>query len=291
MDARSKGLLLTATGVLLLSPDALVQRWLNLEAMALLAWRGLLMGAGLALLLVWRYRGGFLAQLRACGSTGLWCGLCYASSTLCFLAAMQKVGAAVTLLLFSVSSAFAALLAWCCLGERLPRQTLLSIGVCMVGVLLIVGDDLQGASLAGCLLALLAALLLAGNLTLARSRPAVDMSPGLMLGAFMAAAFSWGGGEPASLDGQQWLVLLVMAGLLLPLGFMLVQLGPQSISPAEVGLLILLEAVLGPLWVWWLLDEAPSTGVLLGGAIVLGGLALNVWLPQRVKSPVLAAQE
>ena len=38
---------------------------------------------------------------------------------------------------------------------------------------------------------------------------------------------------------------------------------------AQVGLITLLEVVLGPLWVWLALDERPTTFTLLGGTIVI----------------------
>jgi len=51
MRDRQKGLLLTTLGMLVISPDALVLRWLAGDAMQILAWRGLLMALGLSLLL------------------------------------------------------------------------------------------------------------------------------------------------------------------------------------------------------------------------------------------------
>jgi drug/metabolite transporter (DMT)-like permease len=45
-----------------------------------------------------------------------------------------------------------------------------------------------------------------------------------------------------------------------------------------VGLLLLLESILGPLWVWLVFAEQPGVHTLVGGAIVLSTLALNtVW--------------
>ncbi|ELS25432.1 hypothetical protein ppKF707_4127 [Metapseudomonas furukawaii] len=161
--------------------------------------------------------------------------------------------------------------------------------VCLGGVLLIVVDESPGSSLSGNLLALVAATLLAGNFTLARSQPAVDMSPALIPGALLVSLLGFVFGGTPDFAVQQWLVLVVMAGVLLPLAFMLIQLGPRWISATEVGLLLLLEVVLGPLWVWWLLDEAPSGQVLLGGTIILLALCGHSLLGWRSGSRPLAA--
>jgi drug/metabolite transporter (DMT)-like permease len=280
MQDRQKGLLLTTLGVLLLSPDALVLRWLATDAMQILSWRGLLMAGGLAVLLLARYRSSLPAKLWQCGRTGLACAVCYGVSTIFYVQAMMLAGAANTLLIFSITPLIAAALGWFWLGERLPLRTLVAILVCLGGVALIVSDESPGSSPVGNLYALAATILLAGNFTLARSRPLIDMSPAPLLGALLASAIAFAIGGPPSLSGEQLLGLSLMSGLLLPLGFMLVQLGPRSISATEVGLLFLLEVVLGPLWVWWLLGEAPSPTVLAGGAIVLLALlghALAGW--------------
>jgi hypothetical protein len=44
---------------------------------------------------------------------------------------------------------------------------------------------------------------------------------------------------------------------------------------------MLLETVLGPLWVWWGIDEAPSAMMLIGGGIVLTCLAVFLILEGR----------
>ncbi|PKL94713.1 MAG: EamA family transporter, partial [Gammaproteobacteria bacterium HGW-Gammaproteobacteria-8] len=171
MHDRQKGLLLTALGVLLLSPDALVLRWLATDAMQILSWRGLLMAGGLALLLLARYRSSLPAKSWQCGRTGLACAVCYGVSTICFVHAMMLAGAANTLLIFSTTPLIAAALGWFWLGERPPLRTLVAILVCLGGVALIVSDESPGSSLVGNLYAFAATILLAANFTLARSRP------------------------------------------------------------------------------------------------------------------------
>jgi len=76
-----------------------------------------------------------------------------------------------------------------------------------------------------------------------------------------------------------WLVL--MAGLLLPAGIGLISTGPRYIPAAEVGLLLLLETLLGPLWVWLGTGETPTKAVLAAGAVIVAALAMNSALGLR----------
>ena len=80
---------------------------------------------------------------------------------------------------------------------------------------------------------------------------------------------------PLSISAADLGYLMIMGIYMLPLGTALMFIGPRYIPAPEVGLLLLLESVLGPLWVWLALGEQPGTHTLLGGAIVLSTLALN----------------
>jgi len=61
----------------------------------------------------------------------------------------------------------------------------------------------------------------------------------------------------------------------------LVLLGPRYLPAPEVGLILLLETVLGPYWVWLALGEDPGARALAGGAIVIGVLVLHSALSLR----------
>jgi drug/metabolite transporter (DMT)-like permease len=52
----------------------------------------------------------------------------------------------------------------------------------------------------------------------------------------------------------------------------------RHLSAGEVGLLALLETILGPIWVWLGLGERPTDIALIGGMIVIGALLANEWL-------------
>jgi len=55
----------------------------------------------------------------------------------------------------------------------------------------------------------------------------------------------------------------------------------KRIPAGRAALLGLLELVLGPIWVWLVDGERPGPLTLLGGAIVIGSAAANVWLDSR----------
>ena len=64
----------------------------------------------------------------------------------------------------------------------------------------------------------------------------------------------------------------------MPLSFGLITLGPRTIPAPEVALLLLLETVLGPIWVWLVIDEKPSEMTLVGGCVVISAVMLqSIW--------------
>jgi drug/metabolite transporter (DMT)-like permease len=61
----------------------------------------------------------------------------------------------------------------------------------------------------------------------------------------------------------------------------------RHLTATELGLLALLEPILGPLWVWALLGENPGQLAIVGGAIVLAAVIANeAWAAWRGRSPV-----
>ncbi|OXY83005.1 DMT family transporter [Oceanimonas doudoroffii] len=282
MDNHQKGLLLTALGVLIISPDALLLRLVNVPPEQLVLWRGLLNMLGFWLIVVARHRRHWPQAFRVCGLTGVGCALLFTLGTFGFVLGNHFTKAGNVLVILACSPLIAALLSRVFLHERLPLRTWVAIIACLLGIGLIVLDDAGSGSLTGSLLALLAALGLAGNLTLARSKPGVDMSPMLALSGLFTAllTFAWSGQiilpEGASLG---WLVLLCL--VLLPAGFTLIQRGPLYLPSAEVSLLMLLETVFGTLLVWLFLSERPSNLGLVGGAIVLLAMIIKAVLERR----------
>jgi drug/metabolite transporter (DMT)-like permease len=70
-------------------------------------------------------------------------------------------------------------------------------------------------------------------------------------------------------------VLAVMGSVQLGTGCLLMVAASRHLSATELGLLALLEPILGPIWVWALLGEHPGQLALVGGATVLVAVIAN----------------
>ena len=58
-------------------------------------------------------------------------------------------------------------------------------------------------------------------------------------------------------------------------GFIFITIGARSTPSAFVGIIMLTEAVLGPLWAWMFVNENPPISVLIGGSIIITAVILQ----------------
>ena len=66
-----------------------------------------------------------------------------------------------------------------------------------------------------------------------------------------------------------------MGSVVLPIPLVLMTVVPKLIPAAEVSLIMLLETFLGPFWVWLVIGERPPGETLIGGAVLIGTLAVH----------------
>jgi drug/metabolite transporter (DMT)-like permease len=133
-----------------------------------------------------------------------------------------------------------------------------------------------GPGLAGTLIAFAVPIAAAVNVvTLKRWGRKVDFAPAVMLGGLLSAAFTLPLALPfqASAHDLAWLAALGSFQLAVPC--MLLVIASRYLAAAEVALLTLLEAIMGPLWAWLGVGETPGAATLIGGAIVLAAIAGN----------------
>ena len=283
MTPHAKGLLIATLGVLILSPDALLNRLVGVDVWTVLFWRGIGQILVLGGLAVATEGTRIVGRARALGPIGLAAGLSFACSQVAFVTSVRLTSPANVLVLVSAAPLCAALFSRLLLRERLSRATALAIAGGMIGVAITVSDAAATGTWQGDLIAAGVPTALGFSYTLLRRAPSVDTRLVLVVTgvAIMVVSLTFGGAPtlPAGLD-ILWLGLLGFA--VTPLSFLLISRGLRYLPAAEVGLLMLLELVFGALWVWLALGEAPSDRALIGGGLVLTTLvAHSVWSLHR----------
>ncbi len=276
----AKGLLITTLGVLIISPDGLLTRLIGADAWTFAFWRGLLSGLAICGTLFAIHRGEAVMRLRALGKPGLLVAFTFGLGSITFAYAFTHTTVANALFLFNMSPVFAALIGWYFLKDEVPVRTRLAIGGVLMGTAIITfNEEIQAGHFWGNLGALITALTSAIGLTIARHFRDIDMVPAVGVAGFITALVALPLATPLSIQPDKWPYLLLLGLFILPVAFGLMYIGPRYLSAAEVSLISLLESLLGPLLVWWVLSENPGVYTLIGGIIIIIALALNAATP------------
>lgn len=281
MSSYAKGLAITAGGVLVLSPDAVLLRLIDADAWTVLFWRGLMVPMGVAAILFAFYGRGAWDQVRRMARPEGLAAAMFALSTIFFVLAIANTLVANTLVMISASPLFAALASRVFLGERVRPATWVALVVVLGGAGILLFEGLGRGTLFGDLCALGAALALSGNLVALRRAGDANPLPALAVGslavAFVAAPFA----QPLQTSANDLLLLAVLGMGVVPVAFGLIFMGPRYLPAPEVGLLMLLETLLGPLWVWLAVGEEPRGPVLAAGALMVATLVVHAALGLR----------
>lgn len=168
-----------------------------------------------------------------------------------------------------------AVLAWVFLKERVNLITWVTITVVLLGVVIMVLEDVAAPdNIYGIFIALLSPFFFAIALVLVRSRKQIDTMPITWLAGFVSLALSvclMGSLQNINIQDAIWGCLM---GVTLGVGLACYLSSAKYIPAAHVALLSLLEAALAPLWAWLGVGEKPTLMILIGGLLIF--LAVTV---------------
>lgn len=277
------GLALATLGALVLSPDTLFMRWTEMEGGAMLAWRGL--ATGTVFLVVWfgMARGQPGPDLgRLFTRPGLTVILSHGVNVTLFSFAVALAPVSVVLFAVATIPIFAAILGWLVAGEETGAAAWIAASAVVAGIgIAVFGKEggsitLEAGTLVGALAALGVAAAMATTFVTIRHNPDVPILPAMGSAAFVvggAAAIVVG---PATLvDGNIW-AALVSAVVILPASFAALSYATRHTAAVNVSLLLLLETILGPAWVWIGAGEPMGRPQIVGGVIVIISLTLYI---------------
>ena len=193
-------------------------------------------------------------------------GFAYAATTLLYVQANKHTTAASAIFLQSTSPLFILLLAPVLLGEHATRRDIGQMAVMGVGLgLFLLGHDQPSATAPNPVL---------GNVLAAIC--AVTWS-------FTVMGYRWLAARGASVAGRpvDWAVVVFLGVCQLGIPYLFLARAVPRVRALEVGLFLLIEPVLNPIWAWLVHGETPGPATLAGGALILGATAGRMLLDVR----------
>jgi drug/metabolite transporter (DMT)-like permease len=284
-----KGLVLTAAGTLFASFEGLLVRLVSAESWTVIAWRGFLLGL---VMLAFIGLVGKKLHVRDLGRAGWIAVASYACNICFFISAINATTVANTLVIASAAPLFAAAIGWTFLRERPDKATSIAVVVVLFGLAIIFSGSLSTSRMAGDFLALGYAVSLAAYCVALQRCPEMHVPSIVAVGGFLSGLVAWpfaGGLSVAAVDLPP---LLALGIVVVPAATLLLSMGPQFMPGSHVTLIMMLEILLGPLWVWMMFREMPSATTALGGALVLATILAHSWFTafrgsrQPVATPV-----
>ena len=280
------GLTLAIFGALLLTPDTLFMRLSQLDGFNMLLWRGGL--SGLAYFMIWLWMRGPRDLSNIWTRNFAIIVACQTGNAALFSLAIALAPVTVVLIGVATVPIFAALLSRLLLGEALSMRTLITAAMVFLGLFISVLDSDDGhlmldlTTLIGAGLGLGVAFSLAMNFTIIRKDTDVPFVLAIAVGAIAAAGLAAVFATTLAWPPLPQMAAIALTGIfILPLSFVTLSYAARFVPSSTVSLIMLLETVLGPLWVWWGIGEAPSAMMLIGGGIVLTCLSVFLILEGR----------
>ncbi len=282
----SFGLILAGFGALAITPDTLFMRLSEMNTWSMLFWRGLQIGG--MLLVIWfiysknRREDLFNLTLTTC----LLAIFCQTGYWTFFTLGVGETSVALVLICLATSPLFAAIFSKIFLKEPILVTTRLAMISCFFGVVVavtnpegvkFVSGQGSGSDTVGILSSLLAAIFLGASFVFLRANKNVSvfLVAGIagIISSLVALIFL---DFNMLLKGS--LIMISVTGLLiLPISFASINLATKYTQAPNIGLLMLLETIIGPVWVWIGVGKKMTSQMIIGGLIVITSLVFYIW--------------
>ena len=243
----------------------------------ILFWRSVFFLIVISLYLILTYKKQVFRSFYNSGIPGLFGGFILSFGFCGYVFAMYNTTVANANFIIQTQTIFLAIFGYFFLKEKISTITLTSIILAISGIFLMVGNSLSPGQMTGNIVAFILPISFAVLIIVIRKYPSVDMVPAQFIAGVFALiiGFLMSGKILISVHD---IFLGFLAGFIqLGFGFILITIGAQRTPSAMVGVIMLIEAVLGPLWAWLFINEQPPFIVIIGGSIVIFAVLLQFY--------------
>ena len=164
------------------------------------------------------------------------------------------------------------------LKEKINLITLISIMIAFIGIVIIFLNSLYVGDLKGNVIALAIPLCFAGVVIFVKKFPNCDLTLSGIIGSFFVMIYALFASEYIFISRHDFLLSIVAGIFQTGLPFILLIIASKYISSSIIGLVMLLEALMGPAWAFIFINDIPSINVFIGGSFILFGVTLKLYI-------------
>jgi len=278
LTPQQKGSLLAFIAVMFITPDSLFIRLSNIETWGMLFYRGAIPFVVVLIGLLFFYKNNFLKAILDIGYPGIFYIFSFSICNITFIISIQNTNVANTLVMIAMAPMLSAILGAIFLKETPDYKTWLAIIITFMAVAYIFQDSIELGNFYGDIFGLITAFGLACNAVLARFAKDRDLVPSAVIGKLCVAIFALFFVESFALVESDLIIVPLMSVMCVAIPFVLVTIAPRFIPAEEVNLFFLLETIIGPIWVWLIINERPSLEALQGGLVIIVTIAIHSFL-------------
>ena len=213
--------------------------------------------------------------IKESGLPGLLGGFVLSFSFVAFVVAMSNTTVANVVFIISTQTMFLAIFGYFYLKEKVSLIGLISIFLAMSGIVIMVGDSISGGSLFGNIVALAIPINFAILVMIIRKNTKVDMVPAIFYSGIFSLIYGFFLAESFEFTKHDLWMGFLLGVPQLAVSFICITIGSRTVESATVGILMLMETLCAPLWVWLFLNEIPPISVFIGGAVIISAIILK----------------
>ena len=278
---QQKGSLLAFVAVMFITPDSLFIRLSNIDTWGLVFYRGIIPFFTVFIGMLFIYKLNFFKIFFSSGYHGVIYVITFSITNITFVVSIQNTNVANTLVMIATAPMLSAILSGIFLKEQPDKKTWVSILITFLAIIFIFYDSLGVGNFYGDILAFITAIGLAVGAVTIRSAKSKNLVPSAVVGKLFVALFALFFIDSFILVEKDLIIVPLMCILCVAIPFVLVTIAPRFIPAAEVNLFFLLETIIGPIWVWFVIKEKPSLETLIGGMVIITTIAIHSFLKLR----------
>ena len=249
----------------------------------ILFWRSIFFSIVILFFLIITHKKNLFASIYKVGLPGFFGGMILSCGYAGYVFAMYNTTVANANFIIQTQTIFLAIFGYVFLREKISKFTLGSIFLAFGGIFLMLGGSLTAGQMTGNVAAFIMPISFAVLILTVRKYPNVDMIPLQLIAGIGAVIIGYLFSSKIIISSHDILLGFVAGFFQVGLGFIFITIGAKTTPSALVGIIMLTEAVLGPLWAWLFINETPPLVVLVGGTIVLSAVLLQFFNRKIVK--------